>query len=435
MSADNVAPAYQFGFGNAFESEALPGALPRGRFSPQQPAYGLHTEKFSASAFTAPRATNRRTWFYRIQPSVVHGGFTAIESRAWCSAPIRDAVASPNPLRWDPFALPKTPCDFIDGLTTIAANGDPAAQTGIGVHVYLANRSMDTRYAYNADGELLIVPQLGALVIHTECGILFAEPGSICVIPRGMKFRVVLTDATARGYVCENYGAAFVLPERGPVGSDGLANDRDFAVPIAAYEDRAGDFELVCRFCGGLYAARLTHSPLDVVAWTGNAVPYKYELDRFNTMGTVSYDHPDPSIYTVLTSPSTTPGVANADFVIFPPRWMVAEDTFRPPWYHRNAMSEFMGLITGAYDAKQTGFVPGGSSLHNAFSAHGPELAVLARASTVVLQPERYRDTLAFMFESRYPIVPTRYALSSPQRQRDYQRCWAGIARRFNGQP
>lgn len=426
---------YLYGFGNAFESEALENALPRGCFSPQKIAYGLYAEKFSASAFTAPRAGNRRTWFYRIQPSVVQGEFTRIDNGKWHSAPLSEANAIPNQLRWDPFEIPDSPCDFVDGLTTLAANGDVTQQLGIGIHMYLANRSMTERYFYDADGELLIVPQLGGLRIHTECGVLDVAPREICLIPRGVKFRVVLHDEIARGYVCENYGAAFTLPERGPVGSDGFANNRDFAAPVAAYEDRAGDFELLCKFCGNLFSAPLTHSPLDVVAWTGNAVPFKYDLARFNTMGTVSYDHPDPSIYTVLSAPSDTAGVANADFVIFPPRWMVAENTFRPPWYHRNTMSEFMGLIEGVYDAKDTDFAPGGCSLHNAFSAHGPEAAVFEKASNAELQPERYRDTLAFMFESRYPIVPTAFALEAPQRQRDYLRCWEGIPRTFDGKP
>ena len=335
-------------------------------------------------------------------------------------------------LRWDPLPLPDAPMDFIEGLTTIAANGDARAQAGMGIHLYTANRSMDKRYFYCADGELLFIPQMGELLLRTECGRLQLEPGEIAVIPRGMKFAVDLLSPCARGYLAENYGAPLVLPERGPVGANGYANDRDFQYPQAAYEDLEGEFELLCKFAGHFYSAPLDHSPLDVVAWTGNSAPYKYELTRFNVIGSVSFDHPDPSIYTVLSSPSDTQGVANIDFVIFPPRWMVAEDTFRPPWYHRNVMSEFMGLIEGVYDAKEEGFVPGGASLHNSMSPHGPEAAVFEKASNAELAPDRYRDTMAFMLESRYIIQPTKWALETELRQKDYIACWEGITKHFS---
>jgi homogentisate 1,2-dioxygenase len=334
-------------------------------------------------------------------------------------------------LRWDPLPLPEGDTDFIDGLITIATCGDALAQHGMGVHLYAANRSMGQRFFYCADGEWLLLPQQGSLLLRTECGRLLVRPGEIAVIPRGMKFAVDLPDGPVRGYLCENYGAPLTLPERGPVGANGFANDRDFQYPQAAYEDVEGDFELLCKFAGHLYRAPLGHSPLDVVAWTGNSAPYKYSLSRFNVMGSVSYDHPDPSIYTVLTSASDTTGVANMDFVIFPPRWMVAEDTFRPPWYHRNVMSEFMGLIEGVYDAKEEGFVPGGSSLHNCMSPHGPEQAVFEKASKAELAPERYLNTLAFMLESRYLIQPTRWALETGLRQKDYVHCWEGLQKRF----
>jgi len=257
--------------------------------------------------------------------------------------------------------------------------------------------------------------------------VLDVAPGEICVVPRGMKFAVDLPDGSARGYVCENYGWPFVLPERGPVGANGFANDRDFLYPAACYEDASGACELVCKFVGRLYASELDHSPLDVVAWTGNSAPYKYDLGRFNVIGSISYDHPDPSIYTVLTAPSDTPGMANADFVIFPPRWQVSEDTFRPPWYHRNVMSEFMGLIRGSYDAKGAGFVPGGSSLHNSMAPHGPDADAFLAARDKKLEPERIVDALAFMFESRYPFTATRFALETPALQSDYRDCWQGL--------
>lgn len=425
--------AYLTGFGNEHETEAVAGALPIGRFSPQRVPHGLYAEQFSTTAFTAPRADNRRTWFYRIRPSVTQGRYRPIDSGLVCTAPLTGVTTPPDQMRWDPLEIPDKPADFIDGLITFAANGDARMQAGIGVHIYLANRSMQDRYFYNADGELLLVPQSGGLMLHTECGCLAANPGDIAVIPRGMKFRVELLDQTARGYVCENYGMPLALPERGPVGANGFANNRDFQYPVAAFEDKEGKFELVCKFQGGMYACDMDHSPLDVVAWTGTSAPCRYDLSRFNVIGTVSFDHPDPSIFTVLTSRSDTPGVANMDFVIFPPRWMVAEDTFRPPWYHRNVMSEFMGLVRGVYDAREKGFVPGGASLHNSMSPHGPEAEVFEKASTVELKPQRYTDTLAFMFESRYVIAPTQYALDTPVRQRDYQDCWQGINKHFSG--
>ena len=438
-AADKEQPPYLTGFGNEHESEALPGALPRGRFSPQNAPYGLYAEKFSSTAFTAPREHNRRNWFYRIRPSVTQGDFApfALEPNrdggGWQTAPLTDGPPPPEQMRWGPPPPPERPQDFIAGLRTFAANGDAALQTGCGVHIYTANRSMQGRYFYNADGELLLVPQEGGLELHTECGRLAVTPCEIALIPRGMKFRVSLRDKTARGYVCENYGAPLRLPERGPVGSDGYANNRDFLAPVAAWEDESGELELLCKFAGRLYRAPLRHSPLDVVAWVGNSPPYKYPLDRFNAMGTVSYDHPDPSIFTVLTSPSDTSGVANVDFVIFPPRWMVAEDTFRPPWYHRNVMSEFMGLIRGVYDAKPDGFVPGGASLHNCMTPHGPDAAAFQAASRAELTPQKQEDTLAFMFESRYIIHPTRYAQEAPYRHRDYTQCWQGLRKNFTG--
>ena len=425
---------YMTGFGNEFETEALPGALPVGQFSPQKVKYDLYAEQFNVTAFTAPRADNRRNWFYRIRPSVIQGDYQAIDNGLIRTAPITEAITPPTMFRWDPVAIPSEKTDFIDGLKTMAANGSAQGQAGVGIHVYVANQSMQGRYFYNADGELLFVPQLGALVLHTECGKLEIKPGEIAVIPRGIKFSVELLDESARGYICENYGNPYVLAERGPVGANGYANDRDFQYPVAAFEDIEGDFELVAKFNGNLFRCDIGHSPLDVVAWTGNSAPYKYDLSRFCTMNTVSYDHPDPSIFTVLTSPSGTPGVANLDFVVFPPRWMVAENTFRPPYYHRNIMSEFMGLIEGVYDAKEKGFVPGGMSLHNCMSPHGPEADVFEKASNADLKPQRYENTMAFMFESRYVISPTKFALEGDHLQKDYAKCWQKIEKKFTGQ-
>jgi homogentisate 1,2-dioxygenase len=418
---------YQSGFGNEFATEALPGALPVGQNSPQQAPLGLYAEQLSGTAFTAPRSANRRSWLYRIRPSVQHKPFKQISNRLLLSAPFNELPPTPNQLRWDPLPLPTEPTDFVDGLTTIAGND------GIAIHIYAANCSMQDRFFYDADGELLIVPELGGLRFHTEFGIIEVSPKEICVIPRGVKFRVELLDAHARGYVCENYGALFKLPDLGPIGANGLANPRDFLTPTASYEDREGEFKLVAKFCGNLWEAEIGHSPLDVVAWHGNYAPYKYDLTRFNTINTVSFDHPDPSIFTVLTSPTDTVGTANCDFVIFPARWMVAEHTFRPPYFHRNVMNEYMGLICGVYDAKEKGFSPGGASLHNCMSAHGPDADTFEKASAAKLAPQRYENTLAFMFESRSVICLTRFAMQTPALQSDYFECWQGLKKYFNG--
>jgi len=349
---------YQSGFGNEFATEAVAGALPIGQNSPQKVPFGLYAEQLSGSAFTAPRGHNRRSWVYRLRPSAAHPPFEAMAAGTLSST--FDAP-TPNRLRWSPLAMPAAPTDFIAGLFTLGGNGSPAISAGAAVHVYAANRSMEAAF-FNSDGELVIVPQHGGLRIVTEHGVLGVTPGEIAVIPRGVRMRVELVDQAARGYVGENYGAPFRLPELGPIGSNGLANSRDFLAPVAAFEDSDRPTQLIQKFQGGLWSTTIDHSPFDVVAWHGNYTPYKYDLARFNTINTVSFDHPDPSIFTVLTSPSDTPGVANCDFVIFPPRWMVAEATFRPPWFHRNIMSELMGLVRGQYDAKAEGFVPGGAS-------------------------------------------------------------------------
>ncbi|MFN3311697.1 MAG: homogentisate 1,2-dioxygenase, partial [Thermomonas sp.] len=332
----------------------------------------------------------------------------------------------------DPLPLPEAPTDFVAGLFTMGGNGGPQAGTGVGIHLYAANRDMQGRFFYDADGELLIVPQLGRLHIETELGVLDVEPQEIAVIPRGVRFRVALPDGTARGYVCENFGALLRLPDLGPIGSNGLANPRDFLTPHAAFEDVEGEFELIAKFQGHLWRAPIGHSPLDVVAWHGNYAPYKYDLRRFNTIGSISYDHPDPSIFLVLHSPSDTAGTSNMDFVIFPPRILAAQDTFRPPWFHRNIASEFMGLVHGAYDAKADGFVPGGCSLHNGMTGHGPDAATFEKASAAdTSKPDYITGTMAFMFETRAVIRPTALALDAAHRQHDYQACWAGLGKHF----
>jgi homogentisate 1,2-dioxygenase len=424
---------YLSGFSNEHASEALPGTLPQGQNTPQRHPRGLYTEQISGTPFTAPRAENRRSWLYRIRPSAAHSAYRRIDNGLVRGAPFDGAEPSPNRLRWDPLPFPDTPVDFIDGLVTIGGNGDAGLRSGIAVHVYRATEAMDRRVLYDADGELLIVPQQGRLGLATEFGAIEASPGEIAVIPRGVKFRVGLPEGHARGYVCENYGELFRLPDLGAIGANGLANPRDFLAPVAAFEDRDEKFEIIAKFAGNLWAAEFDHSPLDVVAWHGNYTPYKYDLARFNTLGTVSFDHPDPSIFTVLTAPSEIAGTANCDFVIFPPRWLVAEHTFRPPWFHRNVMNEFMGLVLGAYDAKAEGFVPGGMSLHNCMAGHGPDAATYERASTAELRPQKVENTLAFMFEARFPIRPTRFALDTPALQHDYDSCWQDLPKIFRG--
>lgn len=420
--ASAIQAGYMSGFGNGFETEALPGALPLGRNSPQRCAYGLYAEQLSGSPFTAPRATNERSWLYRIRPTVAHWGrFEKVDPGLWRTAPCLEVEMPPAPLRWDPWPFPEAPLSFVEGIHTITAAGDAGAQAGMAAHVYLATRPMRDEYFYNADAEMLVVPQQGALRLCTEFGRIDIAPGEIAVIPRGVKLRAELPDGPSRGYLCENYGGAFTLPERGPIGANCLANPRDFLTPVAAYEDREAPSTLTVKWGGALWRAAIDRSPLDVVAWHGNYAPYKYDLRRYAPVGPILFDHADPSIFTVLTAPSETPGTANIDFVIFPERWLVAEETFRPPWYHMNVMSEFMGLIEGVYDAKTGGgFAPGGVSLHNTMLPHGPDRSAFEAASAAELKPHKLEGTLAFMFETRFPQRVTRFAAEAPQLQRDY---------------
>ncbi len=416
------------GFGNEFATESVPGGLPEGQNSPQRHKLGLYAEQISGAPFTVPRREQRRTWLYRIRPSAAHPRYRRIDN-GLIAAPL--AEPTPNRLRWDPLPMLDGPADFLSGLLTLAAAAE-APGGGISVHLYRANRNMQ-RLFWNADGELLIVPQHGRLALDTELGRLQVAPGEIVVIPRGVRFRVGLPDGTAQGYIAENHGAPLRLPELGPIGANGLANPRDFLAPVAWFEDRDEPTELVQKFQNTLWAATLDHSPLDVVAWHGTLTPYKYDLARFMAINTVSVDHCDPSIFTVLTSPTDTPGTANLDFVIFPPRWSVAENSFRPPWFHRNVMNEFMGLIHGAYDGKRGGFLPGGASLHAMMSAHGPDAPVTEAAMAAELAPQKIANTLAFMFETRALLRPSLHALEMPQLQHDYDACWSGLQRHFTG--
>ena len=451
MKTASTALMYQSGFGNEFATEAVAGALPQGRNSPQRSPFDLYPELISGTAFTAPRHESRRSWMYRCRPSVISGRYHPYAQPHWRTGADAQTALAPEPLRWQPFsidaAVGDAGCDFIDGMRTLAANGDAAMQSGVAAHVYLANQSMRRRAFVNADGEMLIVAQQGRLVIVTEMGVLAIKPGEVALVPRGVAFKVELQDEDAsespsRGYVCENYGAHFRLPELGPIGSNGLANPRDFQSPVAAFEraaeptpqgqsDHSETYEIIKKFGGRLWRATMSQSPFNVVAWHGNLAPCKYDTTNFMAIGSISFDHPDPSIFTVLTSPSDTPGTANCDFVIFPPRWLVTENTFRPPWFHRNLMSEFMGLVYGEYDAKHGGFKPGGASLHNCMVPHGPDVEAFERASHATLAPQKLDNTLAFMFESRYCFVPTEFALKSRSLDSRYAECWAGLNDHF----
>lgn len=428
---------YMTGFGNDFETEALPGALPQGMNSPQRCPYGLYAEQLSGSPFTAPRGSNERSWLYRIRPSVRHmGRYSHYPHHYWRSAPALDDSELPiGQRRWDPIPLPEQPTTFVDGVRTMTTAGDVHTQAGMAAHVYLITASMNDEYVVNADGELLFVPEHGEIEIFTEMGLMRVSPGEVASVPRGMTFKVSVPDGEARGYLCENYGAKLTLPERGPIGANCLANPRDFKTPVAAFEDREVESRVFLKWCGRFFETTIGHSPLDVVAWHGNYAPYKYDLRTFSPVGAILFDHPDPSIFTVLTSPSAEAGTANIDFVIFPDRWLVAEDTFRPPWYHRNVMSEFMGLIYGQYDAKEEGFVPGGMSLHNMMLPHGPDADAFGKASTVDLQPQKLSGTMAFMFETRIPQQLTRFAAELPTLQENYADCWRGLKKRFDGTP
>ena len=414
---------YLTGFGNEFASEAIANTLPQGQNSPQRIAHGLYGEQLSGTAFTAPRHETKRSWLYRIQPSVGQHPFNSYQHQHFN---LTTGPQAPDPYRWNPLPYPETATDFIDGLYPWCTQPEAT------IYLYTANCSMIQRYFYSADGEFLLIPGSGQLLIKTEFGILDLIPGEIAVIPRGIKFQILLNSTTARGYLLENHGQPLTLPELGPIGANGLANPRDFLTPVAHYEELSGELTLIVKFQHQLWTTTIEHSPFDVVAWHGNYVPYKYDLGNFNAMNTVTFDHPDPSIFTVLTSPSSIPGTANVDFVIFPPRWSVAENTFRPPYFHRNVMSEFMGLIHGQYDAKGQGFVPGGSSLHNQMTAHGPDLDTYLQACQKPLKPEYYQEGLAFMLESRSVWQLTQLAKTSTTLQKDYLQCWQGLPKQFN---
>lgn len=413
---------YLQGFGNYHQTEAVPGALPNSQNSPQHCHLGLYAEQLSGTAFTRPRQNNLHSWLYRILPSVVQGNYSLYEKQL---AMPYHAEQAPNPLRWSPLSIQED-CDFIDGLFHLAGN------QLVNAYLYHCTRSMHETYFTNHDGEMLFVPYLGEVIVHTEFGKLRLSAGMIAVIPRGVKFKMELVTPEAKGYLCENGGNPLTLPQLGIIGANGLANPRHFQYPVAAFEEKCNNTTLICKYQNKLWSATCKHSPLNVVAWHGNYAPYCYDLSLFNTINTVSFDHPDPCIFTVLSSESDTPGVANLDLVIFPPRWMVAEHTFRPPYYHRNFMNELMGLVHGQYDAKKEGFLPGGISIHNCMTPHGPDQLSYEQAIGQNLQPEVYLNSLAFMFETKDVWLVTEQAMDLPERQKDYTNCWQELKPALN---
>lgn len=428
---------YMPGFGNDYETEALPGALPQSANSPQKCNYGLYGEQLSGTAFTAPGHQNERTWCYRIRPSVKHSRhYQKIELPHWQSAPNVDlGVTSLGQYRWDPLPHAKDNLTWITGMRTMTTAGDVNTQIGMASHIYLLTSSMVDEYFFSADSELLVVPQEGILQFSTELGIIDLEPKEIAIIPRGLIYRVEILEGPARGFVCENYGQKFELPSRGPIGANCMANPRDFKAPVAAYEDREVPSTVTVKWCGQFHKTQIGQSPLDVVAWHGNYAPVKYDLRTYCPVGAILFDHPDPSIFTVLTASSSQPGTANIDFVLFRERWVVAEDTFRPPWYHKNIMSELMGNIYGQYDAKPQGFVPGGLSLHNMMLPHGPDRDAFENASNANLGPDKLNNTMSFMFETRFPQHLTKFAAAEAPLQDNYVDCWSGIEKKFDGTP
>lgn len=429
---------YLSGFGSTVQSEALPGAVPAGQNSPHHPPYGLHAEQINGVPFTVPRFGNARTWMYRIRPSVNHGEFSPREGGQF-GLTYLEGAAGPDLLGWCPRPMPDEATDFLDGLATVVGSGHPSDGPGFALHSYVATKDMVDVALYDADGDLMILPDTGRLRLQSELGWLEVGPGQLAVIPRGLVFSVALVDGPARGFVGETYGRHFHLPERGPIGSNGLADERHFEMPVAAWEDRevSDGFVIVAKMGGRLYEARRSHSPFDVVGWHGKYAPYRYDLARFNAMGTVTWDHPDPSIYTVMSAPLHEAGQNLADLVVFPnPRYEVAQHTFRPPFFHRNAATELNFIVKGPSNPSEV-FTRGGLFMTPPFSAHGVAVETiertLAQSEDEASQPKKMAgSSLWLQFESALPLRVSPWAMQTPYRRPNFRAFAQGVEPTFD---
>lgn len=399
LSPPPVGPS---GFGNTLSSEAIAGAIPPHQNSPRRPPFGLYAEQLSGTGFTAARADNRRTWCYRVRPASQRTDFAPLAhprlAGEFPGAPVVELTGFP-PLAGAPEH------DFLDGLVTLCGAGDARLRTGYALHRYAATRSMESRAFYSADGDLLILPERGAFTLLTELGALAVAPGSLAIVPRGLAFSILLHDEPIRGYVAEPFGGGFRLPERGPVGANGLADARHFHAPAAWHEDRlAPGFTLVAKLGGALHAAPLDHTPFDVAGWFGNHVPYVYDLADFSPVGNTLLDHGDPSIYCVLSAP-------NLDLIVFPPRWDATAHTFRPPYFHRNTIAEINGILRD--DEHHAPFVPGCVFITPPLTPHGVGGRTVERERARDDDaPYRVHDSLWFQLES--PLAPVLAAWAHP---------------------
>lgn len=427
-------------FGDGYQSEALEGAVPEKYNSPQLAPHGLYAEQLSGTPFTKGRRVLERTWLYKIQPSAGHqrAAYRPVSNPSAFPMLLKPKHATPAQKRWPPVPLPadSQQIDWVHGMVCTAGAGSEETKAGIRIYHYAANISMGNSSFCSSDGDILILPEKGELDVVTEMGRMQVRPGEVCCIQRGIKYKVDIVDGKAvRGYACETFEGAFHPPDLGPMGTNGLANPRDFMRPSAWYEDKQCDWMHYQKFLGEMFELPQSRSPFDTVGWHGNYIPWKYDLARFCAINSVTYDHVDPSSFTVVTSQTggREPGTASCDFVIFPPRWMVQEGTFRPPYYHRNCMSEYMGNISGQYEAKAQGFVPGAATLHSCMAGHGPDVQGFEGAIKIDTTKPMHLgfDNLAFMFESAYILRLTDYAVTTNPAEADYWKVWQGFRKMF----
>ncbi|GLI78307.1 hypothetical protein PoHVEF18_006618 [Penicillium ochrochloron] len=396
---------YLNGFNGYHQSEAAEGVIPLVINIPQKSKYGLHTERISGSSFTAPRKDSKQTWLYRLLPSTCHEDFSLLENHPFNLKNVLNSKYqySPNRSTWAPAQIAKE-ADFLTGLQLIGGAGNPTMKEGLAYYAFTAGKSMPSNQAfYSADGDFLLAPQKGTLDIRTEMGYLRVRSNEICVVPRGIRFHVSLPAGPVRGFALELFEGHFELPELGPIGSTGLANIRDFEIPTASFDNSNVDTEIIAKFAGQVHRTVHRGSIFNVAGWSGTYYPFKYDLGKFNTIGSVSYDHTDPSIFTVLTAPSSVPGEAVVDVAVFGPRWLVMEKSYRPPYFHRNTMSEFAFVIKGGFDV--TPLPPqleGLFLLSNTMCAHGADPESWKQATEKELVPEKIPPgNLGMMFESK----------------------------------